>query len=134
MPMIDELLLPLVEAVHRATGRRPHLSTALRWCTKERCGIRLESRILGGRRLTSPEAVLRYMEAVTRAKDGEIAKPSVSPRQQSIAANQAAKKLAQKLNPIRGSEGAPPTQSKKPRQTAIDRAREDLGEMVVNKR
>ena len=55
--MIDEKLMPLVDAVDRATGRRPHLSTVLRWCTKG--NVRLESRILGGRRLTSVDAVLR---------------------------------------------------------------------------
>lgn len=95
--MIDELLLPLVEAVHKATGRRPHLSTVIRWCTKGSHGVRMESRMLGGRRLTSPEAVLRYTEALTKARDGEVVKPFITPRQQTAAAERAAKRLANRL-------------------------------------
>ena len=92
--MIDEKLMPLVEAVDRATGRRPHLSTVLRWCTKG--NVRLESRILGGRRLTSVDAVLRYIEASTLARDGHST-PVTTPRQQTLAANRAAKKLAARV-------------------------------------
>ena len=94
--MIDEKLMPLVDAVDRATGRRPHLSTVLRWCTKGSGGVRLESRILGGRRLTSVDAVLRYIEASTFARDGQTA-PVTTPRQQTLAANRAAKKLAARV-------------------------------------
>lgn len=66
----DETGLPLVEAVHKATGYRPHLSTALRWCQRpNRYGIRLESWRLGGRRVTSVEAVRRFNQATTAAAD-----------------------------------------------------------------
>jgi len=89
----NENLMPLVKAVEAATSRKPHLSTVLRWCQRGSCGIRLESRILGGRRLTSPEAVVRYMDAVTAAKDGHVT-PTISPKQQATRANRAAKKLS----------------------------------------
>lgn len=76
-----EKLLPLVEAVKQATGRNVHLSTVLRWSQRGSRGIRLESKVLGGRRLCSVEAVHRFIELTTRASDiGEppaIASPSV---------------------------------------------------------
>ena len=65
----QESLFPLPDAVEKATGIRPHLSTCLRWAKTDRFGVRLSSRMLGGRRLTSPEAVLRYMDELTKAKD-----------------------------------------------------------------
>ncbi len=65
----SEKLLPLCLAVYEATGTKPALSTVLRWVNRP--GICLESRILGGRRLTSTEAVLRFMEATTNARDGK---------------------------------------------------------------
>lgn len=92
--MIDENLMPLVDAVHAATGRKPHLSTVLRWCQRGSCGIRLESRVLGGRRLTSPGAVLRYVDSVTQAKDGHITEPIESPKQSATRANRSAAKLS----------------------------------------
>jgi len=66
----DENLFSLVDAVEKATGRRPHLSTVLRWASRGSEGIRLDTVLLGGRRLTSPEAVRRFAIAVTLAKDG----------------------------------------------------------------
>ncbi len=72
LPKIQsEKLLPLCLAVYEATGTKPALSTVLRWATRGNSGIRLESRILGGRRLTSAEAVLRFMDATTNARDGK---------------------------------------------------------------
>ena len=65
-PQID--LLPLVEAVHSATGRKIHLSTVLRWCMAGRSGHRLESWILGGRRMTTTEAVIRFIDATTQSR------------------------------------------------------------------
>lgn len=68
--MSNEKLFPLVEAVKQATGRRNHLSTVLRWSQRpNRHGVRLESCVCGGRRLTSIEAVRRYIDANTRAAD-----------------------------------------------------------------
>lgn len=68
---IDETALPLVAAVEAATERRPHLSTVLRWSQRRnRYGIKLESWLIGGRRVTSVEAVRRYCERCTEAADG----------------------------------------------------------------
>lgn len=96
--LTDEKLLPLVEAVEKATGQRPHLSTCIRWCTRGCYGIKLESRVLGGKnRLTSEQAVLRFMDAVTAAKDGIVPTPTMTPRQQTLAANRAAKRLTERV-------------------------------------
>lgn len=76
--MQTEPLFPLTKAIRIATSQSVHLSTALRWCQKpNRFGIRLESKVLNGRRLTSVEAVLRYVDACTAAADGQP-KPSTS--------------------------------------------------------
>lgn len=95
--LTNEKLLPLVDAVTSATGRRPHLSTCLRWASKGSQGIKLETVVLGGRRLTSPDAVQRYIHAVTERKDGAIVSPTFSPRQSEQAAQRSAKKLAERL-------------------------------------
>ena len=66
----NEKALPLVEAVQKATGRRPHLSTVVRWCQRSnRHGIRLESWLIGGRRVTSVERVRAYNERTTAAAE-----------------------------------------------------------------
>ena len=45
-------------------GRKVHVSTIHRWCRKGVKGVRLEFRMLGGRMVTSMEAVDRF--SVTR--------------------------------------------------------------------
>jgi len=70
-------LHPLVDAVYAATGRRPHLSTALRWCFKGISGTRLESWKVGGRRLTTIDAVNAFVDATTAASS--IAAPTIAP-------------------------------------------------------
>jgi hypothetical protein len=95
--LLNEQLFPLVQAVEKATGRRVHLCTCLRWGSKGSVGVRLETVVLGGRRLTSPEAVLRYMHAVTEIKDGTAVTTAISPRQNERAAAKSAKKLADRL-------------------------------------
>ncbi len=95
--MTNESLLPLCEAVEQATGRRPHLSTCLRWCTRGSRGIRLESRVLGGRRLTSVPAVMRYMAATTEASVGGMVATTQTPHERDQSAKRAAKQLAARL-------------------------------------
>ena len=100
-PIQSEKLLPLCTAVHAATGTKPHLSTVLRWSTRGTAdGIRLETQILGGRRLTSVEAVLRYMAATTEARDKSSQPPMPTPRQSERAAEKSAKKLAERLGKV----------------------------------
>ncbi len=89
--------LPIVRAVELATGRRPHLSTVLRWCIRGSRGIRLDSRVLGGRRLTTVDAVHRYMDAVTAASVGGIALPAESPAATRRRVDRAARELAERL-------------------------------------
>jgi len=87
-----ETLYPLTQAVEKATGRKPHLSTVIRWTTRGSAGIRLESVMLGGRRLTSEDAVLRFTEAVTRAKAATV-DPIVSPQRRDCEAERSAERL-----------------------------------------
>ena len=66
---------PLVDAIYEATGRRPHLTTALRWCLKGTSGIKLESWKVGGRRVTTVDAVEAFVAATTAAsgqRDGVV--------------------------------------------------------------
>lgn len=92
----NETGLPLVDAVEQATGRRPHLSTVLRWTQRiNRYGVRLESWIYGGRRVTSPEAVHRYNEQSTAVANGTL--PTATPRQRSNAHSAAKARLAKEF-------------------------------------
>ncbi|HUP80984.1 MAG TPA: DUF1580 domain-containing protein [Pirellula sp.] len=96
--LTNETLLPLVQAVQEATGQRPHLSTVLRWGSRGSAGIKLETVCLGGRKYSSKEAALRFVESVTEAKAGGTpATSTVTPRQSERAADRSAKKLADRL-------------------------------------
>ena len=91
----EEKLLPLVTAVERATGQRPHPSTCHRWRISGIAGVRLETQKCGGKRMTSIEAVHRFNEAVTLAADGEsVAPQSRTPRQRKSDLERADKELA----------------------------------------
>ncbi len=57
--------LPLVEAVRAATGRKVHLSTVLRWCSRGARGRVLSSWMVGGRRMTTVEAVNAFIAAAS---------------------------------------------------------------------
>ncbi|HLN27616.1 MAG TPA: DUF1580 domain-containing protein [Gemmataceae bacterium] len=70
--MIDintETLLPLAKAAKRIPpardGKRCHASTILRWILKGSAGVKLEAIRLGGRWLTSVEALQRFAEQLT---------------------------------------------------------------------
>lgn len=66
-----EKLLSLASAVDAATGNRPHAATLHRWRIRGIAGVRLETTCLGGKRMTSVEAVRRFCDQVAAAKDGE---------------------------------------------------------------
>ncbi len=89
--------LPLKEAVYKATGTRPHLATIHRWCMKGSRGVKLESRVLGGRRLTTVDAVERFMNNVTELCSGLEDAPMETPRQAERRAQKAAEELARRL-------------------------------------
>jgi hypothetical protein len=73
------------------SGRRTHLSTLLRWVLHGTTApngtfVRLEAVRLGGRWMTSREALQRYAERITPRLDGGAASPtprSASARQRS---------------------------------------------------
>ena len=50
------------KALPKLNGRRPHPSTIWRWARKGVKGVRLESRRIGGRFVTSQEALERFAE------------------------------------------------------------------------
>lgn len=60
--------LPIVQAVEKATGKRPHIQTVRRWIKKGVRGIRLEASFVNGQYLTSTSAVKEYIAATTEAR------------------------------------------------------------------
>ena len=85
MLLSGEKLLPVPKAVEIATGYRPDPSVPYRWgkigVGKEK--VKLETAMLGGRRTTSVEAVLRFIKATTLAADGEPVRTQANPQRQS---------------------------------------------------
>ncbi len=83
--MNGEQLLTFTQ-IARMLPSRNHVSTLHRWRLRGVRGIKLETVVVGGRRYTSREAVIRFSSAVTAARDG-TAPPVRTPhqRQQSIA-------------------------------------------------
>jgi len=75
--MIDltsEALLTLREASLRIPGK-PHTSTLHRWVKYGLRGVILESCLVGGRRVTSIEAVDKFSKAIT----SEVARKNLTP-------------------------------------------------------
>ena len=65
----SETLLTFAEAARSLPGR-PHLSTLHRWRLRGVRGVKLETCVIGGRRFTSAESLLRFGAATTAATDG----------------------------------------------------------------
>lgn len=59
---------PLCEAIERATGHRPDISTARRWFKKGVAGVKLQVHFVAGRFLTTPAEVLEFIEKSTAIK------------------------------------------------------------------
>jgi hypothetical protein len=78
----------------KAIPGRPHLSTLWRWHRRGLAGIRLETTVVGGRRFTSSEAVQRFIDRTTEARDGIRPERAVSRRRQA-AIEQAERELAE---------------------------------------
>jgi len=66
----DENLISLAAAPAEVPGR-PHSATLQRWRLKGLCGVKLETVLVGGRRFTSREALERFFNRVTAARDGQ---------------------------------------------------------------
>ena len=63
--------LPVAEAVRLEIGETRDRSTLHAWATRGgRYGIRLETKMVGGRRVTSRAAVRRFIDARTAAANG----------------------------------------------------------------
>ena len=80
--MIDlssENVFPVNEAPKHIPGR-PSQASVWRWVLKGIGGIKLESILIGGRRLTSTEAIQRFADARTAQANGEPI-PSRTPKQ-----------------------------------------------------
>lgn len=72
-------LMRMVDAIDQVTGRRPNLSTAWRWSTTGIEGIRLETVVLGGKRLCTVEMVEAFIAATTAAKNATYQTQYVAP-------------------------------------------------------
>jgi hypothetical protein len=66
-----EEMLTMTEAAKRMPGR-PNASSVWRWYTKGVRGVRLETIKCGAKRLTSTEAIARFIAASTAAADGSV--------------------------------------------------------------
>lgn len=64
---IDQTLLPLATAFEQVTGRRPHLSSIIRWAKKGSRGVYLQVTAIGSRYYVTPEAVRQFIAATTSA-------------------------------------------------------------------
>ncbi len=98
--MIDigrEELITFAEAAkllpRRRKGRKVHVSTLHRWCSKGVHGVRLEYLTVGGTRCTSVPALQRFFDALTERDaagdlDSDVPRPQTVSRRKSIRAAQ----------------------------------------------
>lgn len=88
-----ERLFPVISAIELETGCRPHKGSAYRWMLKGARNVRLPFKMLGGRRVTSLEAVRRWVDAVTAAGNSS-APSSHTPREHECEIDGAERRLA----------------------------------------
>jgi hypothetical protein len=78
----SEQLIPLSQVPDHLprtnAGNRPHPATIYRWVSRGIRGTKLETIRIGGRRLTSVEAIDRFIECTSRRKEANP-KPELSP-------------------------------------------------------
>jgi hypothetical protein len=67
----NERPLSLSQAAAALPGR-PHLSTIHRWRLRGVRGVKLETCLVGGKRVTTHEALLRFMQRTTDAAEPRI--------------------------------------------------------------
>jgi len=95
--MIDpqtESVVSLTDVAKSLPGR-PNITTIWRWRNRGVRGVKLETILLGGRRMTSHEALARFFAATTAAADDEPIR-SATPRQRELAIERAERR-AQEL-------------------------------------
>jgi hypothetical protein len=105
LPFGDEELIPFGQIIRDRVippgrnGRKLHLSTLIRWATDGSRGpsgekVRLEAARLGGRWLTSVEAISRFMRALTPpAPPAPSSQTPCTPGQRQRAAERAGREL-----------------------------------------
>jgi hypothetical protein len=95
--MIDlstETIFPSLSAAASSLPGRPHISTIHRWRLRGIRGIKLETCLIGGRRVTSAEALQRFSAAVTAAANGEpLPETARTPKQRARSIEQAEREL-----------------------------------------
>ena len=72
--------LTIGSAFEQLTGKRPHPSTVWRWALKGSNGVTLKTWMIGGRRMTTAEAVNEFIEK--RSAKPEQQKPDDSVKAQ----------------------------------------------------
>jgi len=80
-PLHDELitLKEVAAMVPGLCGGRMNPQTVYRWATRGVRGVKLETVMVGGRRLTSREAVRQFIETLTAAQNGDHHPRQLSP-------------------------------------------------------
>ena len=84
MPAIlEETVLTMSEAARqlpRLGGKQPHPNTIWRWCRKGLRGVTLQYAKIGGRMVTSREALVRFSEALAAVDHEEDPRTVYMPR------------------------------------------------------
>ncbi len=99
--MIDlerETLINLNQAARRVPGRdgrSVHISAIYRWINPGIAGVRLEAVRLGGRLITSVEALQRFAEGCSNGSGDAKAPPLRSEKERRAAAERAGERLAE---------------------------------------
>ncbi len=81
--LTDERVVTFTEAAKllpKMNGKRPHASSVWRWARKGVQGVRLESRRVGGRFVTSVEALERFTERLAAIDLPDRSEPPSKPR------------------------------------------------------
>jgi Protein of unknown function (DUF1580) len=82
------------EVPNRDSGRGVNVSTIWRWALKGSRGVRLETAMIGGIRMTSREALVRFYERTTAVANGDSS-PAAASKQRQRQIEQAERELAQ---------------------------------------
>jgi len=69
--------LPIIKAVEKVIGTRPHVQTVRRWVKKGCRGIRLQALFVNGSYLTTIQAVEDFFRATTEARLESVEAPSI---------------------------------------------------------
>ena len=69
--------LPIIKAVEKVTGQRPHVQTVRRWVKKGCRGVRLNALFVNGSYLTTIQAVEEFFRATTEARLESVEAPSI---------------------------------------------------------